>query len=96
MAATSTRSDRDIASLVFMDGLNFFSVFGFAWSIQTSSISLLRPCCPFAASRSHSLFRLRCFDFAIPQKVPNGSSTVAAFAKPPPNRQINFLFGVPQ
>jgi hypothetical protein len=39
------------------------------------------------------LFRLRCFDFASPQKVPNGSSTVAAFANRTPNRQINFLFG---
>jgi hypothetical protein len=37
-------------------------------------------------------FDLRCFDFASPQKVPNGSSTGLAFANPRANRQINFLF----
>jgi len=38
------------------------------------------------------LFQSGCFDFASPQKVPNGSSTDQGCDNLRPNRQINFLF----
>src|SRR5436190_4880645 len=93
MAATSARSDRASASFFFrvIGRLNSFR-YGFRFVYLAWSISPLRFLCPLPASYAQLLFRLRCFDFASPQKVPNGSSTRGAFANLDPNRQIKFLF----
>src|ERR1700753_2078922 len=96
IAATSTRSEREIASLVCL-GIVCVTRFGLlviAWSIR---LGLFRACGSFrpfgvqcAVAISIRLFR----SCAFPQKVPNGSQTLvwADFALPKTNRQTkNFI-----
>jgi hypothetical protein len=81
MAATSTRSDRDIASLRFMRGLNFFRL----WVSLVSSDLVYFAfafCRPFSASLSHLLFRLRCFDFANSSKSSEWFQHEVSFCQP--------------
>ena len=95
-AATSTRSEREIASLVLGD--IWVTLFGlrFAWSIR---LGLFRACVYFAPSRrsySQLLFQSGCVDCACSlqkfRMVP--SPGMAAYPLPPANRQIKFFSNV--
>src|SRR4051794_16023640 len=96
IAATSTRSEREIASLVFLDmWLLLFRLVDIAWSWR---LGLFRVCLSRAPSafNAHLLFQSGCFDFRVILKkfrtVP--STWWAAFALQKTNRQTNFYVKV--
>src|SRR3954470_9206809 len=88
-ATTSTRSEREIASLVVLD-IGLYS-FGSLISLGLSawSISLLLVLAPLRRFNSRVLFQSGCFDFAYSPKVPNGSQHLVIGFCPSKNESSN-------
>ncbi|MBV9550864.1 MAG: hypothetical protein JO256_14435 [Alphaproteobacteria bacterium] len=93
MAATSTRSDRDIASLLFMEGLNFFRL-----SVSLGLFRLVYFAFAFTLPLHGNSSRIRYFDYAasislVLKKFRMVPAPAWLLPNPVTNRQINFLFG---